>query len=70
MKFRSEQAILAEALGALARIAAGHGAGTPALAGVKMSLTGDTLVLSASNGDISLQFVIAAGGERDADAAE
>lgn len=65
MKFRSEQAILAEALGALARIAAGHGAGTPALAGVKMNLTGDTLVLSSTNGDISLQFVIAAGGERD-----
>jgi DNA polymerase-3 subunit beta len=68
MKFRSEQAILAEALGALARIASGHGAGTPAMAGVKMNLTGDVLVLSATNGDISLQFVIAAGGERDGQA--
>ena len=65
MKFRSEQGILAEALGALARIASTRNAGTPALSGVRMVLTGDTLVLSSSDSDISLQFTIAVGGDTD-----
>ncbi len=65
MKFRSEQGILAEAVGALARIASSRNAGTPALSGVKMTLTGDTLVASSTDNDISLQFVIPVGGETD-----
>jgi DNA polymerase-3 subunit beta len=65
MKFRSEQGILAEALGALARIASSRNAGTPALAGVKMVLTGDSLVASSTDQDISLQFTIPVGGDTD-----
>ena len=65
MKFRSEQGILAEALGALARIASTRNAGTPALSGVKMILTGDTLVASSTDSDISLQFTLPVGGDTD-----
>lgn len=65
MKFRSEQGILAEALGALARVASNRNAGTPALSGVKLILTGDTLVASATDNDISLQFTLAVGGDTD-----
>ena len=65
MKFRSEQGILAEALGALARIASTRNAGTPALSGVKMSLEGDTLVASSTDTDISLQFTLPVGGDTD-----
>jgi DNA polymerase-3 subunit beta len=65
MKFRSEQGILAEALGALARIASTRNAGTPALSGVKMSLEGDTLTASSTDTDISLQFSLPVGGDTD-----
>ena len=65
MKFRSEQGILAEALGALARIASSRNAGTPALSGVKMNLTGDNLVASSTDNEISLQFVLPVGGDTD-----
>lgn len=65
MKFRCEQGILAEALGALARVATARNAGTPALAGAKMTLAGDTLVLSATDQEIALQFTVTVGGERD-----
>ena len=65
MKFRSEQGALVEALGALARIASSRNAGTPALSGVRMVLTGDTLVLSSSDNDISLQFTLTVGGDTD-----
>ena len=65
MKFKSEKGILTEALGALSRIASSRNAGTPALSGVKMVLTGDTLVLSSTDSDISLQFTLSVGGDTD-----
>ena len=65
MKFRSEQSHLAEALGALARIASTRNAGTPALSGVKLTLTGDTLVATSTDTDISLQFTLSVGGDTD-----
>ena len=68
MKFRSEQGILAEALGALSRIASTRNAGTPALSGVKMNLTGDVLVLSSTDNDVAMQFVITVGGDTDGQA--
>jgi len=68
MKFRSEQGILVETLGALARIASARNAGTPALSGVKMTLTGDVLVLSSTDNDVAIQFVVAVGGDTDGQA--
>ena len=65
MKFNSEQGILAEALGALARIASSRNAGTPALAGVKLSLAGDTLTASSTDQDIALEFTLSVGGDTD-----
>lgn len=65
MKFRSEQGILAESLGALARIASTRNAGTPALSGVKMQLSGDTLTMSSTDNDIALQFTVPVGGDAD-----
>lgn len=65
VKFRSEQGVLAEALSALARIASTRNAGTPALSGVKMTLTGDTLVVASTDTDISLQFTLSVGGDTD-----
>lgn len=65
MKFRSEQEALADALGALARIASSRNAGTPALSGVKMQLAGDTLTMSSTDNDIALQFTVPVGGEKD-----
>lgn len=56
---------MAEALGALARIASSRNAGTPALSGVKMVLTGDVLTLTSTDGDISLQFSLSVGGDTD-----
>ena len=68
MKFRTEQGILAEALGALARIASTRNAGTPALSGVKMNLTGDVLVVSSTDNDVAIQFMITVGGDTDGQA--
>lgn len=68
MKFRSEQGILVEALGALARIASTRNAGTPALSGVKMNLTGEVLVLSSTDNDVTIQFVLNVGGDTDGQA--
>lgn len=65
MKFKSEQGTLAEALAALARVASSRNAGTPALAGVKLVLTGDTLTASSTDQDIALQFTLSVGGDTD-----
>jgi len=65
MKFRSEQGMLAEALGALSRIATSRNSSSPALAGVKLHLNDDTLVASSTDNDISLQFTLSVGGERN-----
>ena len=68
MKFRSEQGMLAEALGALSRIATSRNSSSPALAGVKLQLNDDTLVASSTDNDISLQFTLSVGGERNGQA--
>jgi len=65
MKFRSEQGVLAEALGALARVATSRNSATPTMSGVKLSLDGDTLTVVSADNDVSLQFSIPVGGERN-----
>ncbi len=67
MKFRSEQAELSEALGALARIASARGSSAPALAGIRFALQDDTLTLSSTDLDISLQFTLSVGGDKNGD---
>lgn len=68
MKFRSEQGQLAEALGALARVATSRSSANPALSGVRMSLLDDSLTLSATDIDIFLQFTLPVAGDRNGDA--
>ena len=46
MKFRVEREVLAEALGAAARVASTRNNAMPALSGVKLEVTGDQLTLS------------------------
>lgn len=65
MKFRSEQGALVEAFSALNRVASNTNAGTPALSGVKLALTGDTLVASSTDNNISLQLTLSVGGDTD-----
>lgn len=68
MKFRSEQGQLAEALGALSRIATSRSSSNPALAGVRLSLLDDMLTLSSTDIDIFLQFTLPVAGDRNGDA--
>ncbi len=68
MKFRSEQGQLAEALGALSRIATSRSSSNPALAGVRMSLVDDMLTLSSTDIDMFLQFTLPVAGDRNGDA--
>lgn len=65
MKFRSESGTLVETLGALSRVASTRNAGTPALSGVKLTLTGDTLIAASTDNDIALQFTLSVGGDTD-----
>lgn len=65
MKFRSEAGPLVETFSALSRVASTRNAGTPALSGVKLTLTGDTLVAASTDNDIALQFTLSVGGDTD-----
>ena len=65
MKFRVEREILAEALGAAARVASTRNNAMPALSGVKLEVVGDQLTLSCTDNDLSVQFVLAVGGQAD-----
>jgi DNA polymerase-3 subunit beta len=65
MKFRVEREVLAEALGAAARVASTRNNAMPALSGVKLEVTGDQLMLSCTDNDLSVQFVLPVGGQAD-----
>ena len=65
MKFRVEREVLAEALGAAARVASTRNNAMPALSGVRIEVTGDKLLLSCTDNDLSVQFVLNVGGLED-----
>ena len=65
MKFRVEREVLAEALGACARVASTRNNAMPALSGVRLSLTGDELTIPCTDNDLSVQFVLTVGGQGD-----
>ena len=65
MKFRVEREVLAEALGAAARVASTRNNAMPALSGVRIEVTGDKLLLSCTDNDLSIQFVLNVGGLED-----
>jgi DNA polymerase-3 subunit beta len=65
MKFRVEREVLAEALGAAARVASTRNNAMPALSGAKLEVKGDLLTLTCTDNDLSIEFEISVGGQRD-----
>ncbi len=65
MKFRVEREELNEVLGDVSRIATSRTSAMPALAGVEMVVSGDTLTLSTTDREISMQSTLSVGGQRD-----
>ncbi len=68
MKFRVEREVLAEALGAAARVASTRNNAIPALSGVRLRVLGDVLELTCTDNDLSLQIKLAVGGHSDGEA--
>ena len=52
MKFRVEREVLAEALGACARVASTRNNAMPALSGVRLSLKADELTITCTDNDL------------------
>lgn len=65
MKFRAERDTLLDALSTAARAAATRGGALPALSGVRMEVTGDTLKLAGSDLDLTVQVEATVNGVAD-----
>jgi len=65
MKFRAERDSLLEALATAGRAAATRGGALPALSGVRMEVTGDTLRLAGSDLDLTMQVETKVNGISD-----
>jgi DNA polymerase-3 subunit beta len=65
VKFRCERDVLSEALAAARRAVASRGTALPVLSGVKIELSGDTLRLTGTDLDLSIQVEVKVAGESD-----
>jgi DNA polymerase-3 subunit beta len=65
VKFRCERDVLVEALGTATRAVASRGGALPVLSGVKAELTGDRLVLTGSDLDLTIQVGVTVAGQED-----
>lgn len=65
MKFRCERDVLAEALGAAGRAATNRSGTLPVLQGVRMEVAGDTLTVTGTDLELTIQLTVQVGGERD-----
>jgi DNA polymerase-3 subunit beta len=65
VKFRCERDVLVEALGTATRAVATRGGALPVLSGVKAELTGNRLVLSGSDLDLTIQVGLEVAGITD-----
>ncbi|MBW3643918.1 MAG: DNA polymerase III subunit beta [Actinobacteria bacterium] len=65
MKFRCERDVLVEALGSATRAVSTRGGALPVLSGVKAELKGDSLVLTGSDLDLTIQVSVTVAGEAD-----
>lgn len=65
MKFRCERDTLVEALGAAGRAVANRGGALPVLAGVRAELVGNTLKLTGSDLELTIEVELEVAGERD-----
>ncbi|MBG7603428.1 MAG: DNA polymerase III subunit beta [Actinobacteria bacterium] len=68
MKFRCERDVLAEAVGSAGRAATSRTGTLPVLAGVRMEVAGDTLVLIGTDLELTIRLTVDVGGERDGSA--
>jgi len=62
VKFRAERDTLLDALSTAARAAATRGGALPALSGVRMEVSGDTLKLAGSDLDLTVQVETTVNG--------
>lgn len=65
MKFRVEREALSEALGSAARVASHRNNALPALSGAHLRVTGNQLVLTCTDNDLSVRFELPVGGVAD-----
>jgi DNA polymerase-3 subunit beta len=65
VKFRCERDVLADAVGSAGRAATSRTGTLPVLAGVRMEVAGDTLVLTGTDLELTIRLTVDVGGERD-----
>lgn len=65
MKLRCERDVLADALGSAARAATGRTGALPVLSGVRMHLSGDTLTVTGTDLELTIEVVLTVNGETD-----
>jgi len=65
VKFRCERDVLAEAVGAAGRAATNRTGTLPVLAGVRLEVTGDRLVVTGTDLELTIRLEVEVGGERD-----
>lgn len=65
VKFRCERDVLAEALSTTSRAATGRGGTHPVLSGLRLDVVGDQLTITGTDREITIQKVVAVGGDAD-----
>ena len=65
VKFRCERDVLAEALATAGRAATGRTGTLPVLSGLRLELAGDTLTVTGTDLELTIQLEVPVGGERD-----
>ena len=65
MKFRCERDVLADALSSAGRAATNRTGTLPVLAGIRMQVAGDTLTVTGTDLELTIQLTVEVGGERD-----
>ena len=65
MKFRCERDVLVDALNTAGRAVSGRGGSLPVLAGLHLNLSGDQLVVTGSDLDLTITVDLTVGGDTD-----
>ncbi len=65
MKFRCERDVLADAVGSAGRAATNRTGTLPVLSGVRLEIVGDSLTITGTDLELTIQLTIDVGGERD-----
>lgn len=65
MKFRCERDVLADALNSAGRAATNRTGTLPVLSGVRLQVAGDTLTVTGTDLELTIQLTVEVGGEQD-----